>query len=414
MKITLESDIRALDEADELRAFRDEFYLPDGMIYLDGNSLGPAPKATFAEMERAIREEWAEGLITSWNGANWFTLTDSLGDQLAAQLGGETGELVVCDTTSANIYKTLHAALSIHRERPVIVAESGSFPTDLYVVEGVASTRQDIAIRLEGIDAPTIEELLDESVAVVLLNHVDYRTGRLRDMATLTAAAHAVGALVVWDLCHSVGVVPMDLNKANVDFAVGCTYKYLNGGPGAPAFIFAARRHHGRFEQPLSGWWGHKTPFAFEPEYQGDPGVRRFLCGTQPVLSLRALQPALAISARADRHAVRAKSERLTNLFIELVEQRCGGFDIGLLTPRESAQRGSHVSLTHAEGYPIVQALIARGVIGDFRAPNVMRFGFAPLYLSYQDVWNAVSELKDVLMTEAWREPKFQERAAVT
>lgn len=408
------ASIQARDARDPLRAMRDRFVLPDGVIYLDGNSLGVAPKAAFAALETAAREEWATGLIRSWNTAGWFSLTDRLGDQVGRLIGAGAGETVVCDSTSINIYKALHAGLSLRPDRSVIVAEGATFPTDLYMTEGVVASRPGLSMRLEGVDAPTLEELIDDRVAVVLANQVDYRTGALRDMKALTKRAHDAGAVIVWDLCHSAGAMPVDLNGCNVDLAVGCTYKYLNGGPGAPAFIFAARRHQDHLQQPLSGWWGHAKPFAFEPGYRPDGGIRRLLCGTQPILSLRALQASLDMWDEVDLQLVRAKSMELTDLFIELVEAHCGKHGVTLASPRDRNTRGSQVSFAHPNGYAIMQALIARGVIGDFRAPNLIRFGFTPLYTSYRDMWDAVEILRDVLATEAWKDPRFAVASAVT
>jgi kynureninase len=406
--------IEARDAADPLRHMRDRFVLPEGVIYLDGNSLGAAPKAAFAELEIAAKEEWAGGLIRSWNRAGWFDLALQLGDKVGRLIGAADGETVVCDTTSTNVYKALHAALWMRPGRSVIVAEGSSFPTDLYMAEGVAATRPDVTIRLEGVDAENIEDLIDESVAVVLVNHVNYKSGELRDMAALTAKAHAAGALVVWDLCHTAGAMPVDLNGANADMAIGCTYKYLNGGPGAPAFIYAAKRHHDQIQQPLSGWWGHAKPFAFTQGYEASPGIRRFLCGTQPILSLRALKGALDVWDDVDLKLLRKKSIELTDLFIELVEATCGEFGVELECPRDGELRGSQVSFSHENSYEIMQALIERGVIGDFRAPNVMRFGFTPLYVGYRDVWDAVAVLRDILQTGAWQEKRFAVRGAVT
>jgi kynureninase len=407
------NDVATLDAVDPLRRMRDLFQLPDGVIYLDGNSLGPPPKAAFAELEQVARREWGEGLIRSWNAAGWFTLTDTLGDRVGRLIGAEAGETVVSDSTSINIYKALHAALALRPDRCTILAERDSFPTDLYMAEGVAGTRPGATLRLAD-DDPALASMIGSDTAVVLVNHVDYRTGALRDMARLTERAHAAGAVVVWDLCHSAGVVPIGLNAAGADFAIGCTYKYLNGGPGAPAFIFAARRHHDRLVQPLSGWWTHAEPFAMESGYRPAAGIRRLLCGTQPVLSLRALKAALDLLDGVDLAEIRAKSLALTRLFMERVEPVCRDFGARIITPRSDAERGSQVALTHEHAYPVVQALIARGVIGDFRAPNIMRFGFAPLYLSYREVADAAAALQDVLASDAWRDPKFATRSLVT
>jgi kynureninase len=406
--------IAALDARDPLRGKRDAFVVPDGVIYLDGNSLGPLPKAALRELKLAAEQEWAEGLIRSWNGAGWFDLPMTLGDRIARLIGAESGEAVCTDTTSINIFKALHAALNLRPGRATIVVEGTGFPTDVYMAEGVASARPGVRLKLAGIDAPDIENLLGDDVAAVLVNHVDYRTGVLRDMAELTARIHAVGALAVWDLCHSAGTMQVDLNVANADLAVGCTYKYLNGGPGAPAFVFAARRHHGRLRQPLSGWWGHANPFAFERSFEPGDGIRPMLCGTQPILSMRALAGALDVWDDVDLQQVRDKSLALTDLFIALVEESCGRFGVTLAAPREHARRGSQVSFRHPHGYAVMQALIERGVIGDFREPDYMRFGFAPLYLRYADVLEAVSILHDILANETWRDARFAMRSTVT
>jgi len=406
--------VEQMDADDELAPFRDLFHLPEGLIYLDGNSLGPAPKAAFAEMDKAIHEEWAEDLITSWNKAGWFMLTDTLGAKVAGLIGAEADEVVVCDTTSINIYKTLQAALSLRPERKAIVSEGGSFPTDLYVLDGVQSLDPDLTVRLEGVDGATVEDLISDDTAVVLANQVDYRTGAIRDIGAVTARAHEAGALIVWDLCHSAGVMSVGLNAAGADFAIGCTYKYLNGGPGAPAFVYCAKRHQAACRQPLSGWWGHRAPFAFDRAYDADPGVRKFLCGTQPVLSMRGLKAGLELYEQVDIADVRAKSMALTGLFIDLVDQRCGGHGLEIASPRDAELRGSQVAIRHPDGYAIVQALIEQRVIGDFRAPDIMRFGFAPLYVRYLDVWNAVEKLAEILVEESWREDRFAARSAVT
>jgi len=406
--------IEAMDAADGLRAMRERFILPEGLVYLDGNSLGVASKAAFTELQAAATEEWGQDLIRSWNTAGWFDMPLTLGDRVGRLVGAAAGQTAVCDTTSINIYKALHAAMALRPDRKVIVAEAGSFPTDIYMAEGVVSTRPGASLRLEGVDAPEIEDLIDGAVAVVLVNHVNYKSGELRDMAALTQKAHEHGALVIWDLCHTAGALPVDLDGAKADFAVGCTYKYLNGGPGAPAFVYAAARHHGAISQPLSGWWGHARPFAFEKHYAAGEGIRRFLCGTQPILSLRALKGALDIWDEVDMAALREKSLGLTDLFIALVEERCAAYGLELESPREREKRGSQVSFRHPHAYEIMQALIARDVIGDFRAPSTMRFGFTPLYLRYADVWRAVEILEEILRTGAWQDARFAVRSAVT
>ncbi len=339
----------AEDGRDPLAAARGRFRLPPGVIYLDGNSLGPAPEAALAEVEAAATQEWARDLIGSWNAAGWFAMPTDYGDLLAPTIGADPGEVVVCDTVSLNIYKALHAAFGLRPGRSVVVAEAGSFPTDLYVAEGAVATRAGTRLRLEGVDGPELIDLIDEDVAVVLVNQVDYRTGRLRDLAAVTAKAHAKGALAIWDLCHSAGVVEVGLNAGRADMAVGCTYKYLNGGPGAPAFVFAAARHLAAIRQPLSGWWGHARPFAFDMGYAPDPGIRKFLCGTQPILSFRAMRAGIAMFRDYPMAAIRAKSQGLTERFIALTGETLGAFGVGLLSPRAAAERGSQVALTHPD-----------------------------------------------------------------
>lgn len=403
----------ALDVADPLSGFREEFVLPDGIIYLDGNSLGSAPRAALSALEVAARQEWATDLIASWNHAGWFDLPTRCGDRIAPLIGADMGEVVSCDTVSLNIFKCLGAALQMRPERHVIVAEAGSFPTDLYVTEGFLGLRQGLSMRLEEPEGTELASLIHGDVAAVLVNQVDYRTGRVRDLPALTRVAHDAGAIVIWDLCHSAGVMEVGLNAAAADMAVGCSYKYLNGGPGAPAFVFAAKRHHEAIRQPLSGWWGHANPFDFTRSYRPDPGIRRFLCGTQPILSFRAMEAGLEIAGRAGIAHVREKGKLLTQLFIDLVEAGCEG-RVRLVSPRSAEKRGSQVSFAHPDGYAITQALIDRGVIGDFRSPDILRFGFAPLYLCHADVAEAARQFCAVVTGDVWRDPAYAVRAAVT
>lgn len=405
---------RAMDAADPLAAKRNSFVIPEGVIYLDGNSLGAAQPAAFAALDQVSRVEWGQDLIKSWNTAGWFDLPVKLGDRIGRLIGAGEGQTVVADTTSINIYKALHAAMGLRPDRKIVVAEGGSFPTDLYIAEGVISTIPGATLRLEGVDAPAIEELIDDSVAVVLVNQVNYKTGSLRDMSALTRRAHDAGALIVWDLCHSAGALPVELDASDADFAVGCTYKYLNGGPGSPAFIYVAKRHQKTVRQPLSGWWAHARPFAFERGFDADHGIRNFQCGTQSMLAMRALQGAMAVWDDVDMTALRAKSMALTSLFIELVEARCAGQGLSLETTRNASQRGSQVSFAHDGAYAIMQALIGRGVIGDFRAPATIRFGFTPLYTSFEDVWSAVDILSDILRSGAWKNDRYAVRSVVT
>lgn len=412
--MTTVADIAELDRGDPLAGFRDAFVIPEGLIYLDGNSLGAASRAALAAVERAAREEWAGKLIASWNDAGWFTLPSRLGDRIGRLIGAAPGETVVSDTTSINVFKAVEAAVALRPGCNVIVAEASSFPTDLYMLEGVRSRHPELKIRLEGVDAPRLEDLLDGDVSAVLVNHVDYRSGALRDMAALTARIHAAGAIAVWDLCHSAGALEVDLNGAGADLAVGCSYKYLNGGPGAPAFVFAATRHLPHLRQPLTGWWAHARPFAFDLGFEPDPGIRRMQCGTQAILSMRALDGALSVWDEVDMVELRRKSVALTGLFIDLVEEGCAGHGLQLVTPRQADARGSQVSFLHEGGYAVMQELIARGVVGDFRRPNLMRFGFAPLYLSYRDVWDAAETLRQVLDEGAWRTRGAEAGALVT
>lgn len=409
---------QVLDEQDPLGAFRDEFAIPEGVIYLDGNSLGARPKAALERAQQVIADEWGQGLIRSWNTAGWFDLPVRLGGQLSDLLGGGAGTTVVTDTTSINLFKALFAAVRIQAEdapgRRVIISERDNFPTDLYIIDGVISTLEgDYEVRLIDADHP-LEEALDDSVAAVVLSHVNYRTGRLWDLPAVTASVQQAGALMLWDLCHSAGAVPIALADSGADLAVGCTYKYLNGGPGSPGFIWVAQRHQNRFSQPLSGWWGHSRPFAMETAYEPADGIRRFLSGTQPITSLSMVETGLDAHLRVDQDQLRHKSLAQTDLFIELVEQRCGAHPLTLITPRDHAERGSHVSFRHPDGYAVMQALIARGVIGDYREPEVLRFGITPLYLGFIEVWDAVEVLRDLLDTGTWDAAEFHRREAVT
>ena len=409
---------QAADSLDPLAGFRQHFALPPGVIYLDGNSLGARPHAALARSQQVVADEWGNGLIRSWNDAGWFDLPARLGDKLGQLIGAAPGETVITDTTSLNLFKALAAALRIQQQdrpaRRVIVSERDNFPTDLYMIEGLIDLLQQ-GYQLRLVDEQlSLDDALDGDVAVLLLSHVNYRTGAMYDMAAVNARAHANGTLTLWDLAHAAGAVPVALNHSGADFAVGCTYKYLNGGPGAPAFIWVAPAHQDRFWQPLSGWWGHQQPFAMQPAYQAASGIRRFLCGTQPITALAMAECGLDIALQADMQAVRNKSLAQGDLFITLVAQQCSQHPLTLITPRDHAARGSHVSFCHPHGYAVMQALIARGVIGDYREPAVLRFGLTPLYLSHTDIWDAVAILQDILDSESWRQPQYQQRAAVT
>ena len=404
----------ALDASDPLSHLREQFDLPDGVIYLDGNSLGARPRSALARATAVIAAEWGRDLIRSWNTAGWFDLPHRLGARLAPLIGAGEAEVVLTDTTSLNLFKALAAALHLQKDsgRRVIVTERENFPTDLYMAQGLCRWLDDgYSIKL--VDSPEqIMDAVDEHTAVLMLTHVNYRSGRLHDMAALTAHAQAQGALAVWDLAHSAGALPIDLNGANADFAVGCTYKYINGGPGAPAFIWVPERHQARFTHPLTGWWGHAAPFAMTAEFTPIDGIGRALCGTQPIVSLALVECGLEIFEQTSMAALRAKSLALTDLFIDLVEQRCAAHPLTLATPRAHAERGSHVSFGHPHGYAVMQALIARGVIGDYREPSLMRFGFTPLYTSHTDVWQAVEILRQILDDQAY--DRAAARGAVT
>lgn len=407
----------ALDAADPLASFRARFSVPPGLIYLDGNSLGVLPAATPARLAQVIAEEWGAGLIRSWNstpsGPGWVDLPQRLGDKLAPVIGAAADTVRVCDSTSVNLFKLLAAALAKRPGRTVIVSEADNFPTDLYIAEGLAGLLgQQHVLRL--VAADDIEAALDEEVAVLLLSHVNYRTGRLHDMAALTAAAHAKGALTVWDLAHSAGALPVQLTEAKADFAVGCGYKYLNGGPGAPAFLYVAPSHQAQLVAPLSGWFGHARPFAFEPGYAPAPGVDRLLVGTPPVLSMAALEVGIDLMAEADLQQVREKSLCMGALFAARIEQEFTELGLRQISPRNDAQRGSQVCFAHPQAWPVMQALIARGVVGDVRAPDILRFGFTPLYLSYTQVWDAVTHLAEVLRNREWDAPEFHQKNKVT
>ena len=412
MTVLTLADAQQRDADDPFEPKRALFDLPAGTIYLDGNSLGALPRATPAAVADVVARQWGGDLIASWNVHDWIGWPQRLGDRIAPLIGAQAGEVIVCDTTSANLFKLLAAALAARPGRKTILSESGNFPTDLYMAQGVAAMLGDRVVRT--MTADRIIDAIDDDTAVVLLTHVHYSSGQRLDMAGITAAAHARGALILWDLSHSVGAVPLDLTACGVDMAVGCGYKYLNGGPGAPAFLFVRSDLQDSLQSPLSGWMGHAAPFAFEDGYRPAPGISRFLCGTPPVLGLAALECGLTLFDGIDLAALYAKGSALGDYYIALMDERCVGRGFTLTSPRDAAQRGSHVSFAHANAWPICRALAARGVIGDFRAPDVLRMGFAPLYTSFADVWHAVDAIRAVIDTRAWDDAAFHARAAVT
>ncbi len=419
-------DCIALDARDPLAAHRNKFALPEGVIYLDGNSLGALPRATRERIDRMIGQEWGNGLIRSWNAARWIDLPRRVGAKIAQLIGALPGEVTCADSTSVNLFKVLTTALRLQASRPqvslrgrnVILSEKANFPTDLYVAQGVIDLLgQEHDLNLVEFDE--VAGAIDDRTAVVMLTHVNYKTGAMHDMQALTRRAHGAGALMVWDLSHSAGAVPVALNAAAADFAVGCGYKYLNGGPGAPAFVFVANRHLAAiadeaFAQPLTGWFGHQAPFEFGADYRPAASIDRYAVGTPSIIALSALEIGVDTVLAAGIDALRAKSSALTQLFIELVEQRCAGLGLSLVSPRSAERRGSQVCFSHPHAYAVMQALIKRGVIGDFRAPDIARFGFAPLYVGYADVWNAAQCLQDVLANSEWERDEFHTKAAVT
>ncbi|QBF31293.1 kynureninase [Thalassococcus sp. S3] len=387
------------------------FHLPEGVIYLDGNSLGPLPVAAKARVDAMMRDEWGEMLITGWNKAGWMAQPTALGDRIGRLIGAEPGHVTVGDTLSIKVYQALAAALELRPDRRIVLTDNGNFPTDIYMAEGLLKSLGQ-GHELKIVDPEAVADHITDDLAVLMLTEVDYRTGRKHDMAALTATAHEVGALTLWDLAHSAGALPVDLSGCGADFAAGCTYKYLNGGPGAPAFIYVAPRHAGRAVPALSGWLGHEAPFAFDLDYRPGSGIERMRVGTPAVIQMAALDAAMDAWDAASIEDIRSKSITLTNLFIQEVEAACP--DLTLASPRDPAQRGSQVSFRFADGYAAMQALIARGVVGDFRAPDIMRFGFTPLYIDEDDVRAAAAILADVMTNRLWDQAEYKVRAAVT
>ncbi len=400
-----------LDETDQLAWVRDEFELPPGLIYLDGNSLGPLPRRVKKRLEHVVTVEWGQGLIRSWNDAEWFDAPMRVGRKMAPLIGAKPHEVVVVDSTSLNLFKVVAAAAQLVPDRPVILSEVGNFPTDLYIADGVAEL---YGREVRVVESTEIVDSLDSDVGVVMLTHVDYRTGACHDLDLVTTAVHDAGALAVWDLAHTAGAMPVDLGAAGADFAVGCGYKYLCGGPGAPSFLYVADRWHDRAAQPVTGWHGHARPFDFTRRYEPAAGVERFRIGTPALLSLLAFEAALELFGEVDMEDLRAKSMQLTQLFADLVAERLPTAGLELASPADPARRGGQVSFRHRDAYPLVQALIARDVVGDFRAPDIARFGMAPLHLRYVDMWDAVEHLVAVVEGGEWRRPEFAQRATVT
>ena len=411
--IPTRDDCLEMDARDPLAFARKRFVVPENTIYLDGNSLGALPAATPARVAQVIDREWGEGLIESWNRHDWISLPARLGALLAPLIGASPDEVIVADSTSVNLFKLAASAIRAQSPRRVILTERENFPTDLYVLQGLQAMLGG-AIELKTVARDQLLPSLDDTVAVVTLTHVDYKTGEIHDMAAINTAAHATGALSLWDLSHSAGAIDVSLNRDSADLAIGCGYKYLNGGPGAPAYMFVSRALQPRLAQPLSGWMGHKAPFEFAESFRPADGMIRFLAGTPVVLGMAALEEGIKTFAGLEMTKIQEKAQALGDLFLALLEKHCGGHEFTIACPTSGQKRGSQISLRHPSGYAIMQALIAARVIGDFRAPDFMRFGFAPLYTRYADVWDAVSRLANIMRTEAWREGRFHRRAAVT
>ena len=415
MKTLKLEDLKNLDQQDTLSEYREAFNLPKNTIYFDGNSLGPVPKTTLNNLNNTINEEWGSDLINSWNKADWINLPQKLGNKIAPLLGAKAGEVIVVDSTSINLFKVLTSALRLNENRKKILSESTNFPSDLYILEGLnrISNNQYECVLIED-DDNNIEKYIDSSTAVVMLSHIDYKTGRISDMKKITDYAHNKGALVVWDLSHSVGVMPMDLHNIGVDFAVGCTYKHLNGGPGAPGFLYVRNDLIEKVTQPLSGWLGHSDPFAFDREYKPANNINKFICGTPSILAYKAVESGLNVFEGISMEQVREKSIQLSEVFIELINQECDEFEFKLFSPNDSNLRGSQISYMHENAYPIMQSLISRGVIGDYREPNILRFGISPLYMRYEEVWNAIMHLKKIMQSNEWDSSNFMVRNYVT
>jgi len=407
------ADCENRDARDPLAFARARFVIPDNVIYLDGNSLGAAPAGAAARLARVVGQEWGEDLIRSWNKNGWIGMPAQLGARVAPLIGAEADEVIVADSTSVNLFKLAAGALRLQSPRRVVLTEKSNFPTDLYVLQGLEELLGG-AMELRMVAREELPAAMSPDVALLALTHTDFKTGEFHDMRALNAAAHRAGALVLWDLSHSAGAMELFLDRDETDFAIGCGYKYLNGGPGAPAWLYVAKKHQASFHQPLSGWMGHAAPFDFSERYRPAEGMARNLCGTQAVLSMAALEEGLKTFDGVDLGALREKSMALGDLFLTLVEQRCADFGFEIACPRNAAVRGSQISLRHRDGYAIMQALIERGVIGDFRAPDFIRFGFASLYNRYVDIWDAVDRLAAIMKDGVWRAERFQVRAAVT
>lgn len=407
-------EIIALDLADPLATKRLEFDLPVNTIYLDGNSLGALPKAVKSRVAEVVNQQWGKDLIKSWNSHNWIDLPIKVGEKVAPIIGAAQGQVICCDSISVNLFKLLCSALKLNSPRTVVLSTQDNFPTDLYMVQGLSDLLGPDLCQLQMVEEHNIEKSLTDSVAVLLLTQVNFRTGKLLDMEKLTQLAHDKGILVIWDLAHSAGALPVELDKCGVDFAVGCGYKYLNGGPGSPAFVYVAKRHQDSIKQPLSGWMGHAKPFAFDAAYQPSPNINQFQCGTPSVISMSALDAALDVWQDVDMLQIRNKSAALADVFIKLLQINTCLDDLVLCSPENIQQRGSQLAFSHYAAFAICQALIEKGVIADFRAPNILRFGFTPLYTSFEDIWQAVTILVNIIKNGLYKEQRFNITLKVT
>jgi len=407
-------DISRLDGSDLLARMREQFIVPDNSVYLDGNSLGCLPVYAQQRAIDVVDQQWGQDLITSWNKHGWIDLPVTVGEKIAALIGAASGQTICCDSVSVNLFKILSAALSMRPDRHIILSQRNNFPTDLYMVQGLQALVGSDRCELRLLEDSEIDRQLDDSVAVLMLSHVNFRTGKVYDMRMLTELAHKHDILVLWDLAHSAGVYPVELDSCQVDFAVGCGYKYLNGGPGAPAFAYVAERHHDIFNQPLCGWMGHQSPFDFDTEYQAASGISRLLAGTPPVVSMSILDAAMNVFRDVDINQIREKSLRLSRLFMQLMDQYPELSVLECLSPTDEAERGSQLAYRHPHAFAICQALIAHGVVADFRAPDILRAGFSPLYLRYADIWQSVETLATIMREERWRDERYQIRSKVT
>ena len=408
------SDIKALDAADPLRNFRQEFVLPYDLVYLDGNSLGALPRLAQQRVANTIANQWGQDLVKSWNLHHWIDLAQSVGEKIAALIGAGTGQVICCDSISVNLFKLITAGLDLQSGRRIILSTRDNFPTDIYIAQGIERLLSSDRCELKLVEESEIINQIDSGVALLLLSHVNFRTGEILDMREITARAHQQGALTIWDLAHSAGALPVELDNCQADFAVGCGYKYLNGGPGAPAFLYVAKRHQQQIRQPISGWMGHSDPFAFSARYTAATGIHQFLSGTPPILSLVSLDAALDVFANTSMTAIRKKSLQLSALYIELLQQYMLLGEFTLLACGADDRRGSQVAITHPQAYAICQVLIDQGIVMDFREPDILRAGFAPMYNSYIDIWTAVNAIQKISKNGEHLDPRWQARNKVT